>query len=91
MNNTLADLRHWFRSGIGQLVLMALVLGSVYLITQHTQHVLRLLPFALLLLCPLLHLFMHAGHDDHDDHGGHTSTVQGGASAAQQQHVHDKT
>lgn len=58
----------WFRSGTGQWVLVVLILVGVYLITEHTSHVLGLLPFGLLLLCPLLHLFMHGGHDDHDEH-----------------------
>ena len=89
MNSTLTGLRRWFLTGPGQLVLVALVLVSVYLIAEHTAHVVGLLPFALILLCPLLHLFMHTGHDDH---GGHTSASQDGPSAThQQQHAHDKT
>jgi hypothetical protein len=35
------------------------------LVTEHTAHFFGILPYALLLLCPLLHLFMHSGHADH--------------------------
>jgi len=37
---------------------------------EHEVHILGALPYLLLLLCPLLHLFMHGGghnHHGHDD------------------------
>lgn len=37
---------------------------------EHEAHLLGALPYLLLLLCPLLHLFMHGGghnHHGHDD------------------------
>ena len=34
-----------------------------------------LLPFALLMLCPLMHLFMHGGHGSHGTHGSHGETA----------------
>ena len=43
----------------------------------HTAHVLGLLPFAVILLCPLLHMFMHGGHGGHDD-AGHDHSGAGG-------------
>ena len=42
-----------------------LVIAAFFLITEHTAHVFGLLPYVLLLLCLLLHLFMHDGHVDH--------------------------
>lgn len=42
-----------------------LAIAAFYLWTDHRTHLLGVLPYALLLLCPLLHLFMHRGHDDH--------------------------
>lgn len=42
-------------------VVFALV-GAYYLVTAHPTHVWGYLPFALLLLCPFLHLFGHRGH-----------------------------
>jgi len=44
----------------------------IYLLVDHTVHVLAALPFAFILLCPLMHLFMmrgmHGGHGDHSSH-----------------------
>ncbi|HCC54984.1 MAG TPA: hypothetical protein DEQ20_08695 [Desulfobulbaceae bacterium] len=36
--------------------------------TEHEVHILGALPYLLLLLCPLLHLFMHGGGHDHHGH-----------------------
>jgi Protein of unknown function (DUF2933) len=42
-------------------VLLAFVaIAAFFLITEHTAHVLGFLPFLSVLLCPLLHLFLHA-------------------------------
>ena len=35
-----------------------------------------LLPFALLMLCPLMHLFMHGGHGSHGTHNAKTEAVK---------------
>jgi hypothetical protein len=43
-----------------------LAVAAFFLITEHTAHVFGVLPFLLLALCPLMHLFMHGG-----GHGGH--------------------
>jgi hypothetical protein len=56
------------RSTRGQITLILLTIVTVYLITEHTAHVLQLLPYALLLMCPLLHLFMHGSYTKHDEH-----------------------
>lgn len=32
---------------------------------EHEAHLLGALPYLVLLLCPLMHLFMHRGHDRH--------------------------
>lgn len=48
------------------------VVGLVFLLTSHTSHVLIVLPYLILLACPLLHIFMHRGHD----HQGHDHTKQ---------------
>jgi hypothetical protein len=68
--NTLQDfnLNRRLRSTSGQILLMLLLIAAVYLITEHTAHVLGVLPYVLLLLCPLLHLFMYSGLSDHAGH-----------------------
>ena len=51
------------------MVLVAfLAIAAFFLLTEHTAHVFGVLPYALLLLCPLLHVFMHHGHDGHSGH-----------------------
>ena len=48
-----------FRSAYGLLALAAAGALAIYLVFWHGQHLAALLPFAILLLCPLMHLFMH--------------------------------
>ena len=43
-----------------------LLVGGFFLLTEHTAHVFGLLPWLLILACPLMHLFMHHGHGHHD-------------------------
>jgi hypothetical protein len=40
--------------------------GGFFSLTEHTAHVFGVLPYLLILACPLMHIFMHHGH-----HGGH--------------------
>lgn len=54
------------RYAIGLLVIGG-VAGS-FLLTEHLAHVVGVLPFLLLLACPLMHLFMHHGHGGHSHH-----------------------
>lgn len=58
---------------------MLLIAGLLFfLITEHTAHFFGALPFAIFLLCPILHIFMHR-------HGGAGS---GGASDSKGGHQH---
>ncbi len=59
----------WYRTWTGLACLGAAALGALYLSLFHVDHVLDALPLLVLLLCPLMHLFMHGGHG-HDGHGG---------------------
>ena len=43
------------------------VIAALFPFYEHTMHVLGVLPYLLLLACPLMHVFMHHGHG----HGGH--------------------
>lgn len=45
--------------------MLALAAIGLYLIIFHQQHILGALPFLLILICPLMHVFMHTGHKPH--------------------------
>lgn len=44
---------------------------------EHRVHVLGILPWLLILACPLMHLFMHHGHGGHGRHSGHDHAGHG--------------
>ncbi len=55
--------------------LLFLGVAGFFLWTEHRAHIMGALPYLILLLCPLMHFFMHrnhgkghAGHGDHQDH-----------------------
>lgn len=48
-----------------------LVVAAFFLWTEHRAHLLGVLPYLLLLACPLMHLFHH-GHGHHH-HGGQST------------------
>nr|WP_317153892.1 DUF2933 domain-containing protein [Sphingopyxis indica] len=50
-----------------------LIVAGFYLLAEHRAHLFGVLPFLLLLSCPLMHLFMHHGHR----HGGDDSSDAG--------------
>ena len=55
--------------GSGRWVFLGfLLIAGYFLLTEHRAHVWQYLPFALLLACPLLHMFH--GHGGHGGHGG---------------------
>ena len=65
-----------WRSPAGIALLVFLGIVAFFLVTEHLAHMIPLLPWFLLLLCPLMHLFMHSGHgghSQHETHGNHKS------------------
>lgn len=69
--------RFWqTRSGIALLVFGAVAV--FFLLTEHRAHVLGVLPFVLVLLCPLMHLF-HGGHGAHRQQHGDAATKREGS------------
>ena len=61
------------RYAVGLLVMGAI--ATYFLLSEHRAHFLGVLPFLLLLACPLMHVFMHHGHGGHGGahahhHGG---------------------
>ena len=49
-------------------LIVLLAVAAFFLVTEHSAHLYGVLPFLLLLACPLMHLFMHHGHRGR--HGG---------------------
>lgn len=64
--------KSWLRSRGGLVLLAFLAIAAFFLITEHRAHVFGVLPFLLLLLMPVLHLFHHGGHG-----GGHADHAKG--------------
>jgi hypothetical protein len=62
-----------------------LLIVAFFLATEHRAHLFGLLPFVLLLACPLLHMFGHGGHGGH---GGHAQRDRTDRSAARERDVH---
>ena len=56
-----AQVFHWVLCGF-------MLIAAFFLITEHRAHLFGFLPYALLLACPLMHVFMHRGHGGHHDH-----------------------
>ncbi|MFY0665653.1 MAG: DUF2933 domain-containing protein [Natronospirillum sp.] len=53
--------RHW------PIAIAILSLLLLYLWDQHRGHILGALPYLIILICPLMHIFMHRGHGQHHD------------------------
>lgn len=45
---------------------IVLVVTGFLILTGHSAHLFGILPYLLILACPLIHIFMHGGH--HDEH-----------------------
>lgn len=65
----------FWKSPFGIVATLVAVAVSVYLYVVHKDHVLALLPYAVLAACPLMHRFMHRGHG----HGGHSHGTRRGS------------
>jgi len=57
--------RRFLASPPGLVLIGFLAIGGAYLWMEHRAHLLGALVFLPLLLCPLMHLFMHHGHGEH--------------------------
>ncbi|MBX9824846.1 MAG: DUF2933 domain-containing protein [Xanthobacteraceae bacterium] len=50
----------------GLVLIGFIIIAGMLLFTEHRAHVLGALVWLPLLLCPLMHIFMHGGHRGHD-------------------------
>ncbi|MDQ2075895.1 DUF2933 domain-containing protein [Marinimicrobium sp. ABcell2] len=60
--------------GLATLTLIAAALYFIFV--EHGSHVLPYLPFLIILLCPLMHIFMHKGHGGHNHGAGKSSEAE---------------
>jgi Flp pilus assembly protein TadB len=67
--HTPGGFRGLMRSPAGTVILALLSAAVIYALVAHTAHTFALLPYAFILLCPLMHLFMHRGHGGHGSGG----------------------
>lgn len=66
----MADSKRSFWLTPNGLAAMALIGAVLYfLLTEHRAHFIYALPYLILLLCPVMHIFMHRGHGGHAGHG----------------------
>jgi hypothetical protein len=52
----------WFRRPANIVLCGFLLITAFFLVGEHRAHFFGVLPYLLLLACPLLHWFMHRGH-----------------------------
>ncbi|MGE3679060.1 MAG: DUF2933 domain-containing protein [Burkholderiales bacterium] len=72
------ETRFW-RSKTGIALCAFLAVAAVLIVLEHRAHALQWLPFAILLACPLLHLFhSHSGHGRNGRHGTDKPDKAGG-------------
>ena len=55
--------RNWLNSRRAIFLLAAVGIAGAVLLSGHSNHVVRLLPYLLLLACPFMHFFMHRQHE----------------------------
>lgn len=53
-----------------------LAVAAFFLWTEHRAHLLGMLPFLLVLTCPLMHLFHHGGHGHRDGNSNGSGNVE---------------
>ena len=70
----------WF-SGKGLAAIGLIAAVSYFLLVEHRQHLFVFLPYLILLLCPLMHVFMHHGHGHKHDADGDSDAYKRGVEA----------
>ena len=79
----------FWKSTAGICLLVVAAAAGYFLLAEHRAHLVGWLPFILLALCPLMHIFMHGGHGHnrhgHGTHNGAQDGLQDGSQAPAQQ------
>lgn len=62
-------------------LVLFIIIGGFFLWAEHKAHIMGALPYLILLLCPVMHFFMHRGHGGHGtSHDQHSHHDEGGGS-----------
>ena len=82
-NNTSDSETSWLLSRTGIVTVVAVSVLGFLIYQGHGAHLLGIAPYFLLLLCPLMHIFMHRGHqrnptDDKSDFKNKKKPHEGG-------------
>ena len=65
----MADIKSRLWQNRAAIAAAVFVVAAGYLLwSEHRPHVLGILPYLLLLACPLMHVFMHGSHGAHGQH-----------------------
>ena len=59
----------WWRTRGGIAAIGFALVIAFFVLREHYEHALGMLPYLLLLACPLMHLLMPHGHGGHHGHG----------------------
>lgn len=70
------DAKPFWKTPLGWTFLGFAAVAAFFLVVEHTAHVFGVLPWLLILACPLMHIFMHR-HGGHGGHGGHRRGERG--------------
>ena len=54
------------RQPVAMAAISAVLIALFFVLREHWGHVVGYLPYGILLLCPLMHLFHHGSHRHHD-------------------------
>ncbi|MCX2982698.1 DUF2933 domain-containing protein [Halieaceae bacterium IMCC14734] len=81
MNSSQHKSKQWFTT---KSIFIASIAGAglYYLWIEHHSHLTHFLPYAIFLLCPVIHIFMHGGHSHKQS--GNTAMEEPGQSAPSQ-------
>ncbi len=55
----------WYKTPAVLIYFGFMGIAAFFLIMEHRAHLYKALPFLIILICPLMHFFMHGQHSDH--------------------------
>jgi hypothetical protein len=86
----MSEHQSFWRSTQGMATLFMIGAVSYFLLIEHRMHLFQGLPFLILLLCPVMHLFMHGGHGNHGNTEGIDDAYQRGLEEGRRRAIDDK-